>query len=224
MEYLNKISVNKIYSFVKKNYNSNKISVKNKDNCVLDPLSVMIKLAILYFKADGTKISIQNNTIVFQNPDIIQGVNRYFNNDKSIDITKLYIPILKCLARYEKNDDYIFLFKITIDGLEKLKKNYSIESNSNSSTITTINSYITLIKSYINGVKLDIENIYMNNTEVNNIWKKEDIELIVNYFKKLIEEENSIILTKKYIDVINNIAELKENIATELVNKAVELF
>ena len=217
MEYIPKAK--KVISLIKKNYN-NKITIdKNNDNCVLEPFSVMIKLSLLYFKAYGTKLSIKGNTIIFQEPDLIQGFNRYLNNDKSIDITKLYIAILKCLSRFEINDDYKFLFSISIKGLMKLKKNYENDY----STLTTINSYIALIKSYINGSNLDIDNVYINNTELN-IWKEHDIKLIINYFHKLNDEHNSNNLIKNYIKVIVNIAELKEHIASELVSKAVELF
>lgn len=221
MEYLPKLSVNKVYSVIKTNYQNKTASTgKSKENCVLEPLSVMIKLSLLNFKPDGTKLSINCNTIIFQEPDIIQGMSRYFNNDKSIDITKLYIPIVKCLSRFHLNESYDFLFRISISGLEKLRKNYV--SGSNESTITTINSYIALIKTYINGNKIDIENMYINGSDTN-IWKEEDINLIINYFHKL-SENNSENLKKKYIKVIQNIADLKENIAKELVNKAVELF
>lgn len=222
MEYLPKVSVNKIYSFVKKSYNNSSTIKKNKNCIVLEPLSVMIKLSLLYFKSEGTKLSIKDNTITFQEPDIVQGINRYLNNDKSIDITKLYIPIIKSLSRYKNNPDFIFLFNISIDGLEKLKKNYT-NPNCNS-TITTINSYIALMKSYINGVNMDVDNVYTNNSSDGDIWKEEDIKLIVNYFRLLIEESNSDNLKQKYIKVICNIAELKENIAKELINRAVELF
>jgi len=222
MEYLPKVSVNKIYSFVKKSYNNSSTTKKNKNCIVLEPLSVMIKLSLLYFKSEGTKLSIKDNTIMFQEPDIVQGINRYLNNDKSIDITKLYIPIIKSLSRYKNNSDFIFLFNISIDGLEKLKKNYT-NPNCNS-TITTINSYIALMKSYINGVNMDVDNVYTNNNSDGDIWKEEDIKLIVNYFRLLLEESNSDNLKQKYIRVICNIAELKENIAKEMINRAVELF
>ena len=176
----------------------------------------------MFFKPDGTKLSIQGNSITFSEPDFTQGVNRYLNNDKSIDITKLYIPILKCLSRFKLNDDYKFLFNISIQGLEKLKKCYSVQENTNYSTLTTINSYIALIKAYINGNRLDEDNIYINTNDYN-IWKESDIKLITNYFHKL-EENNSDSVNKNYIRVISHIAELKENIAYDMINKAVELF
>ena len=220
MEYIPKISVNKAYTFLKKNYNKKSLNQKSsKDNNILEPFSVMLKLSLLFFKPEGTKLSIHSNTIIFQEPDFIQGVNRYFNNDKSIDITKLYIPILKCLSRFELNDNYKFLFNISINGLEKLKKNYM----SDYSTLTTINSYIALIKSYIGGFNLNIDNCFVNNSSDLNIWNDEDICLVINCFNKL-NEETSDNLKKKYMRVIIDIAELKEYIAVEMVNKAVEYF
>ena len=71
---------------------------------------------------------------------------------------------------------------------------------------------------------MDVDNVYTNNNSDGDIWKEEDIKLIVNYFRLLLEESNSDNLKQKYIRVICNIAELKENIAKEMINRAVELF
>ena len=45
---------------------------------ILDPLSVIIKLAILSNKIVGTKIYIVRNIIYFQDPGMFQGLCRYF--------------------------------------------------------------------------------------------------------------------------------------------------
>jgi hypothetical protein len=47
---------------------------------LLDPLSVIIKLAILSNKPIGTKILIHNNVLYFQEPGIFQSVTRYYYN------------------------------------------------------------------------------------------------------------------------------------------------
>ena len=53
------------------NYN---INIKSY---MLDPLSVIIKLAILSNKPIGTKILIQDNVIYFQEPGVFQAFCRY---------------------------------------------------------------------------------------------------------------------------------------------------
>ena len=66
------------------NMNSNGISDNNTNTNIrlflLDPLSVIIKLAILGSKPFGTKLLIQNNIIYFQQPGPFQALCRVFIN------------------------------------------------------------------------------------------------------------------------------------------------
>ena len=52
---------------------SNVFYMKQEKNMVLDPLTCIIRLAILSFKPVGTKISINNNRITYCEPSIFQG-------------------------------------------------------------------------------------------------------------------------------------------------------
>ena len=54
-----------------------KINIKSY---ILDPLSVIIKLAILNNKPIGTKLLIQNNVIYFQEPGPFQSICRMLYN------------------------------------------------------------------------------------------------------------------------------------------------
>ena len=56
----------KVYSYFTNNMNIQKI-------LILEPFCTLIKLILLSYKPDGTKISIYNNTIQFHEPSIIQG-------------------------------------------------------------------------------------------------------------------------------------------------------
>ena len=60
---------------------------------ILDPLSVIIKLAILANKPIGTKVQIKNNIIQFQDPGMFQFISRYINNSSKTDLHYLYNPI-----------------------------------------------------------------------------------------------------------------------------------
>ena len=59
---------------------------------LLEPLSVMIYLAILNYKKEGTKITIYNNKLHFSEPDYIQGVSRwmYGTNRKISFVLRLF--------------------------------------------------------------------------------------------------------------------------------------
>ena len=47
---------------------------KNSDKQILDPLTTVIKLALLYFYDNGTKLLIHDNSITLQEPDIFHEV------------------------------------------------------------------------------------------------------------------------------------------------------
>lgn len=70
----------------------------NQRNYLLDPLSVIVKLAILANKPVGTKVCIQNNVMSFQDPGIFQGFCRAIYNLNKTDLHYMYNPIqLACL-------------------------------------------------------------------------------------------------------------------------------
>ena len=65
----------------------------NIKSFILDPLSVIVKLAIIGNKPIGTKILIQNNIISFQEPGYFQGISRIFYKSNKTDIQYLFNPI-----------------------------------------------------------------------------------------------------------------------------------
>ena len=60
---------------------------------ILDPLSVIINLAILSYKPVNTKISITNNCISVQETGIFQAFVRYLFRDNKYFLNLLYNPI-----------------------------------------------------------------------------------------------------------------------------------
>ena len=73
---------------------TNWIKDKGKEkNVIIDPLTCIVKLAVLSFKAPGTKISISKNSILFHEPNFFQGTWRFFQGDKREDLHNLYKPI-----------------------------------------------------------------------------------------------------------------------------------
>ena len=81
----------------------NNITSNNK-NDILDPLSIIVKLFIYYYKPLGTKISIGNNRIYIQDSTYIQGLVRRYNGDSKNDINILLCPILYACITYLKNE------------------------------------------------------------------------------------------------------------------------
>jgi hypothetical protein len=113
---------------------------------VIDPLSVIIKLAILGNKPIGTKILIQNNILYFQDPGPFQSICRYVYNTNKTDLQYLYNPIeIACLTYLSK--DYVQktprvknLFVCAKRGLDNL-----IETYKNSSIIRLCLYYFSVI-------------------------------------------------------------------------------
>tara|TARA_E500000178_G_scaffold341524_1_gene385545 strand:+ start:256 stop:837 length:582 start_codon:yes stop_codon:yes gene_type:complete len=118
--------------------------MKSKDtkNILLEPLSCLIKLVILSQKTQGTKISIYNNSILFHEPSITQGVLRTYQGDSRDDLHNLCFPIMIALKWYPKNDpQYKLIYEYSIQGLSKLKSNYE----TNSITNHTLSHYISIL-------------------------------------------------------------------------------
>ena len=107
--------------------NNTKINIKL---FLLDPLSVIIKLAILSNKPIGTKILIQNNVIYFQEPGIFQSISRIFHNTNKSDLQYMYNPIqIACLTflskeNIQKTPRIKQLFICAQNGLKNLMETY----------------------------------------------------------------------------------------------------
>jgi hypothetical protein len=88
---------------------------------LLDPLSVIIKLAILSNKPIGTKILIQNNVIYFQEPGLFQAITRMFYNTNKTDLQYMYNPIQQACTT--------FLSKESIQKTPRLKNLFICAQN-----------------------------------------------------------------------------------------------
>jgi hypothetical protein len=114
---------------------------------ILDPLSVIVKLAILGNKPPGTKLLIQNNIIYFQEPGPFQAIARMVYKSNKTDLQYIYNPInMACLhflskSYTDKNPKIKELFLCAQYGLKKL-----IETYKSCSIITiTLNYYYSLL-------------------------------------------------------------------------------
>ena len=106
---------------------------KNK-NSIIEPLICLVRLAILEFKQQGTKISIYDNKITYNEPNMLQGAVRWSNGDTRDDLHNIYLPITKAGEWYSlENEDIKNILTFAIRGLEKLKTSYSRNSTINHS-------------------------------------------------------------------------------------------
>ena len=128
--------------------NNKKINIKL---FLLDPLSVIIKLAILGNKPIGTKILIQNNVIYFQEPGIFQSITRMFYNSNKTDLQYMYNPIHIACSTFlskefiQKTPRLKSLFVFAQNGLKNL-----IETYKNCSIISLcLNYYYAIITNHV---------------------------------------------------------------------------
>ena len=87
---------------------------------LLEPMSAIIRLAMLCFESNGTKISIYNNRIYKQYPGLLQGTIRWTYGNKRNQLHNLYKPILMATKYYSNEDEYIS----TIFNSRKLVSNF----------------------------------------------------------------------------------------------------
>lgn len=157
---------------------------------ILDPLSIIIKLAILAKKPVGTKIIIKSNTVQFQDPGVFQFAFRYWNNSTKMDLHFLYNPIkIACsvfLNDTDKTDPRIkTLFETAQTGLKNLIETYRTSSLVN----VCLNYYYSIITNYIEGKnnqnlfhKDQMTSLYTDDltNKLMGIWSPERIKIILD--------------------------------------------
>jgi len=192
---LNSGSITKLYQTGTTIMNS--FLAENKKNQILEPLSCLIRLAMLGFKDKGVKISINQNKISFHEPSFYQGPLRWHYGDTRNDLHNLHNPLIKCTEWYDTNIIEIKnIIRFTLKGLTRLKESYEKQSIIQH----TLDHYINILGESI------------KNSHKEKRIKKSDMDLSASLFK-----ENSIIE-----EPINNGEELvnsgnmkKENVGDE---------
>ena len=143
------------------NYIQNNISDDNQTinirTLILDPLSVIIKLAILGNKPVGTKILIQNNNIYLQEPGLFQAVCRMFFHSNKTDLQYMYNPIQIACQTFlnkefiQKTPRIKELFVCSQHGLKRLIETYK----SCSIIHLCLNYYYAIITNHIEKMTLN---------------------------------------------------------------------
>jgi hypothetical protein len=124
---------------------------KPKENTRLDPLTTLIKLAILPFKPEGTKLSIDNNYIFYSENTLYQFAVRTYYGDSYNDLRDITKPLHKAVAWYFDDAKMKYLFDNAINGLEKLKQTYG-----NTGKADAVQSYIDVLAGFNHRVMQEI--------------------------------------------------------------------
>lgn len=170
---------------------------------ILDPLSVIIKLAILSYKEPKTKFSIYNNTLYIQEFGLFQSIVRYYFKDTKNDLHYLYNPIELACAHFltkpfltNTNCEIKKLFQTAQKGLENLILIYK----ETQIIVHTLFMYYNLISNYLGEnynkslfMKDEITALY-NDTIVkslNSKWTSDKIKMLLNMFEFVDKDENN---------------------------------
>lgn len=197
--------------------------VVSHEDYVLDPLSVIIKLAIISNKPVGTKIFISNNVIYLQEPGIFQGLCRYIFNTNKTNIHFLYNPIQIACDQYmtkdylQKTPKITNLFKCAQLGILKL-----VETYKTSSIIKLCLNYFYVIidnyttKTYNQHIfRRDSMSTFYNQTKINPLWTEEKIKFVLNTIDFLMVDSNP----NNYVKSLETIMENIDKEVSNTINK-----
>jgi len=131
---------------------------KERADLILEPLQVMIQLALLAHSPIGTKISVSNNILSIQSPAWTQGVYRWWNNDNKDDLYYLFHAIRRYYKWYKTQDNKAYQYILTwaVKGLDKLSETYNKADKNN------IRHTLAL---YRNVLDLKTDEIFKDNTD-----------------------------------------------------------
>ena len=183
---------------------------------ILDPLSVIIKLAILSNKPIGTKICISKNIIYLQEPGPFQSFCRYIFSTNKTDIQYIYNPIqLACQTYLTKeavklNPKLKELFKCAQNGLIRLSETYKTCSIIR----LCINYYSSLIDNHLQEIYK--EDLFKKDTMTplytaelttffNKMWTQERVKIILNLTTFLIGDDNAATNVKSVETIMEDI-------------------
>ena len=150
---------------------------------LLDPLSVIIKLAIIGNKPVGTKILISKNIIYFQEPGPFQALCRMFFKTNKTDLQYMYNPIEFACKQ--------FLSKEFVKTTPRIKNLFTCAQNGIKRLIETYktNSIICLTLNYFNVIITNhVEQTYnetiFNKDGMTSLYTKELLEQLNNYWSQ----------------------------------------
>jgi hypothetical protein len=173
---------------------------KERADLILEPMQVMIQLALLAHSPIGTKISVSNNILTIQPPSMTQGAYRWWNNDNKDDLYYLFHAIRRYYKWYKSQKDEVYQYILTwaVKGLDKLSETYNKADKNN------IRHTLAL---YRNVLDLKTDDIFKDN--------EEDTITIDQVFKEIINIYNAKLL---YI-THNTLLMMEEETNTEFKQK-----
>ena len=156
---------------------------------ILNPILTLIKLALLSFKPNETKLSIYNHNIFIIPPTIFQGISRGYYGDSKDDLHHLLIPIyiLSLWFRAAK------ISESSNKKNKKSKKHGSLEIQDNNITLIKLHGFDSLVQLAKNGL------LALKRTYADHVATKHNLDIII-YVLDGINADEPI----SYTGIINN--------------------
>lgn len=218
-------------------------SYKKDKNIIIDPISCLVKLSILSLYPKGTKISISNNGLSFNNSTIFQGSIRFIQGDCREDLHNIFKPIQKSIEWYWNSEEYgktlEELFNMSEKGLINLKNCYE----ANSTIQHSLDYYISYINNKENNKKNINKNDFINNDNnkeydefqtnedtntkqektiiynyLKKMWSKREINIVIQLFQEYIEKETQD-EKENIINNLNNMTTTKEKLLADFIKE-----
>jgi hypothetical protein len=178
------------------------IPIPDSKQLLLEPLSCVLKLSLLQWKPVGTKISVCNNALHFNEPSIVQGITRRLTGDSRQDLHNICHPIVKCLEWYPASD-YAFLYSECVKGLHILKTSY----DSNSIINHTLDHYIGLVEG--THVSDDLEDTPVT-SGLRDMWLPKEILILQTMLEHILSLDTTVD-RDMYVVVLEHILTMKED-------------
>ena len=178
---------------------------QEKADRILEPMQVMIQLALLSFCPTGTKLCVNNNLLSLQLPTFSQGVWRWYNKDSKEDLFYLFNAVKRYYMWYKEQNDPVFLYVLQLskNGMSKLIETYKRTDK------TSIIHALTLYKSILEMNTADVfESDDKEEATIDDIFQKintlydEGTLSAISSILQLMEKEENEIFRKNYYDGI----------------------
>ena len=179
----------------------------------IDPICTVIKLSLLHYKDNGTKISIKNNVINIQDASLLQGLERWWSSDDRNQLYQLKLPIFYFrgivlgfikFEHFSIDEDILLMINdLAIKGLKKMRITYDNNRQSGSLIKNSIDDYIKILNTnytlddYMSDrYKFNKPTLFAIYNEYTKLWDIKDFKIITDLFEIADGKENPVIQNK----------------------------
>jgi hypothetical protein len=202
---------------------------------ILEPLTTLVKLALIAFQPVGVKLAISMNRIIIQSPTSVQGAVRWLQGSKKEDLHFLLRPIYRACDLYPpiKGKPIYDLYRLAIEGLRVLKASYERDPDA-MIIVQLIELYMDILDSKMTNRSIHLESykrikdlndtVNLSTSTIVNlgnifkeVWKEDEIDLIIKLLVKMEADKNC------YRNAIESIIKAKETHIEDILRRAMML-